>query len=131
LNGGWVLTGALADRFDEISRAFDGFFFGRFDVRVDGGLEAFRAGRGFKVIELNGVTSEATHIYHPGTPLLDAYRVLMRQWRIAFEIGAENRRRGWAPTRLRTLIGLTLEYRRAARAHLDPHDNWRKHVNAG
>ena len=49
-------------------------------------------GHGFKILELNGVTSEATHIYHPGTPLTTAYRVLMQQWRIAFEIGEENHR---------------------------------------
>ena len=72
----------------------------------DGDVEAFRAGNGFKIIELNGVTSEATHIYHPGTPLMTAYRVLMRQWRIAFDIGAENRRGGVAPTPLRKLAEL-------------------------
>ena len=118
LDGGWVLTQALEERFDAIARGFDGFYFGRFDVRVDGGVESFRAGRGFKIIELNGVTSEATHIYHPGTPLIGAYRVLMAQWRIAFEIGAENRRRGAAPTPARKLVELVREYRYTARAHL-------------
>jgi len=118
LDGGWVLTQALEERFDAIARGFDGFYFGRFDVRVDGGAEAFRAGHGFKIIELNGVTSEATHIYNPGTPLMRAYRVLMAQWRIAFEIGAENRRRGVAPTPARKLVELVREYRRTARAHL-------------
>jgi hypothetical protein len=119
LNGAWVLTPALEERFDAIARAFRGFYFGRFDVRVYGGLEKFRAGGGFKVIELNGVTSEATHIYNPGTPLTTAYQVLMRQWRIAFEIAAENRRLGFVPARLRALIGLTSEYRSIARQHLD------------
>ncbi len=118
LDGAWVLTPALEERFDAIARGFDGFYFGRFDVRVDGGIEAFRNGRGFKIIELNGVTSEATHIYHPGTPLTRAYRVLMTQWRIAFEIAAENRRRGITPTSGRTLIRLTREYMRTARGHL-------------
>ena len=98
LDGRWVLTRALEERFDAIAQGFDGFYFGRFDVRVGGGLESFRAGHGFKIIELNGVTSEATHIYHPGTPLMMAYRVLMRQWQIAFDIGAENRRSGVPPT---------------------------------
>ena len=44
-------------------------------------------GRNMKILELNGVTSEATHIYDPKFSLLDAYRVLFQQWRIAFEIG--------------------------------------------
>jgi len=123
LDGGRVLTRALEERFDTIARGFDGFYFGRFDIRVDGGAESFRAGRGFKIIELNGVTSEATHIYHPGTPLLRAYRVLMTQWRIAFEIGAENRRSGVDPTPLRKLVELVSEYRRTARQHLGEWQN--------
>jgi hypothetical protein len=118
LDGGWVLTPALEERFDSIARGFDGFYFGRFDVRVDAGIEAFRAGRGFKIIELNGVTSEATHIYHPGTRLMTAYRVLFQQWRIAFDIGAENHRRGVASTPLRTLVQLTRAYARTSRRHL-------------
>jgi hypothetical protein len=121
LDGSWVLTPELEERFDTISRGFSGFYFGRFDVRVHGGIEAFRAGRGFKIIELNGVTSEATHIYHPGTPLMMAYRVLMRQWRIAFEIGAENRRGGVPPTSPFRLVRLTREYARTSRFHLREH----------
>jgi hypothetical protein len=123
LDGGWVVSPALEERFEEIARGFDGFYFGRFDVRVDGGLEAFRSGRGFKIIELNGVTSEATHVYHPGTPLMTAYAVLMRQWRIAFEIGAENRRLGDTSTSLRQLFRLTREYTRTARHHLRERPN--------
>lgn len=118
LDGSGLLTPALTERFDAIAKCFEGFFFGRFDVRATGGKDQFRAGEGFKILELNGVTSEATHIYHPGTPLVQAYGVLMEQWRIAFEIGAENRMRGVVPTPLRRLCALALEYRRTARAHL-------------
>ena len=121
LDGGWVLTPELEERFDVISRDFDGFYFGRFDVRVHAGIDAFRAGFGFKIIELNGVTSEATHIYHPGTPLMMAYRVLMRQWRIAFDIGAENRRGGVPSTSPFRLVRLTREYARTSRFHLQEH----------
>jgi pimeloyl-ACP methyl ester carboxylesterase/membrane protein DedA with SNARE-associated domain len=118
LDGRGMLTPALEERFDTIARGFTGFYFGRFDVRAADGIQAFREGYGFKIIELNGVTSEATHIYHPGTPLTAAYRVLMEQWRLAFEIGAENRRRGVDPTPVRVLVELTREYRQTARAHL-------------
>jgi len=118
LDGAWALTPDLEERVDSISRDFDGFYFGRFDVRVHGGIDAFRAGSGFKIIELNGVTSEATHIYDPETPLMRAYAVLMSQWRLAFEIGAQNQRRGAAPTSMGELLKLVAEYRRTARGHL-------------
>ena len=48
LDGDWVRSKALEARFDTIARGFEGFFFGRFDVRLeghgDGGIEAFRVG---------------------------------------------------------------------------------------
>jgi hypothetical protein len=47
-----------------------------------------------------------------------AYRVLMRQWRIAFDIGAENRRGGVHPTSPFRLLRLTREYARTSRLHL-------------
>jgi membrane protein DedA with SNARE-associated domain len=117
LDGGWAKTTELEGAFDEISRGFAGFYFGRFDVCAPS-VDEFKQGRGFKIIELNGVTSEATHIYDPRNSLLAAYRVLFEQWRVAFEIGAENRRRGVSPTPLRALARLLAEYRESARHHL-------------
>jgi membrane protein DedA with SNARE-associated domain len=92
-DGTHLMTPQLERSIDAIARAFDGFFFGRFDIRYSN-VEAFAAGRDFKIVELNGLTSESTNIYDPGWSLLDAYRVLIDQWRLAFEIGAANRRGG-------------------------------------
>ncbi len=116
LDGSWVNTESLEDTFDQISRGFDGFYFGRFDVRTPA-VEEFKQGRNFKVIELNGVTSEATHIYDPKNSLSTAYKTLCSQWRIAFEIGAQNLKRGARATPIRTLARLIVKYRRHARSH--------------
>jgi membrane protein DedA with SNARE-associated domain len=96
-DGGRFRTTELEQAIDAICRSIDGFYFGRFDIRYSS-LADFLAGRNFKIIELNGVTSESTNIYDPCSSLLDAYQILFAQWRIAFEIGAENRRRGSSPT---------------------------------
>lgn len=96
-DGGALATPELTAAVDRLSRGVPGFFFGRYDLRAPT-LDDFRAGRHFKVIELNGVTSEATSIYAPGASLLAGYRTLFRQWRLAFEIGAANVRRGARPT---------------------------------
>ncbi|MCI0349229.1 MAG: hypothetical protein L0Z53_07385, partial [Acidobacteriales bacterium] len=111
LDGSWVRTEALEAAIDRISKMYDGFCFGRYDIRTPC-VEDFKQGRNFKVVELNGVTSEATHIYDPKNSLLKAYQVLFAQWRIAFEIGAQNRQRSARPTPLRTLAGLLLEFKR-------------------
>ena len=71
----------------------------RVDIRVPT-VEDFRAGENLQVIELNGVTSEATHIYDPNYSVLQAYRTLFRQWRILFEISAEQRAAGVKPAGL-------------------------------
>ena len=110
LDGAWVKTEMLEDAIDRISKTYDGFYFGRFDIRTPS-IEDFRQGRNFKVLELNGVTSEATHIYDPTNSLFTAYKVLFSQWRIAFEIGAQNRKRRVEPTSLWALAGLLLEFR--------------------
>jgi len=115
LDGRWVLTPALEDAIDRISRAAEGFYFGRYDVRAES-IEAFREGR-FKVLELNGVTSEATHIYDPRFGIVEAYRALFEQWRIAFEIGAINREAGVATTSLIGLLRRFRLYRGLAVAH--------------
>ena len=73
-----------------------GFCFGRFDVRYADEGE-FKAGRGFSVVEANGLLSESTDIYDPTNGYWSAQRTLRRQWRLAFEIGAAQRRRGVRP----------------------------------
>jgi membrane protein DedA with SNARE-associated domain len=118
-DGRALATPALARRVDEIAKSFPGFYFGRFDLRAPS-LEAFQAGRELAVLEVNGVTSEATHIYEPGASLREAYRTLFAQWRHCFEIGAANARRGARPAPVRELLGLLHERRRLRlRAHLD------------
>jgi membrane protein DedA with SNARE-associated domain len=113
-----LATEALARRIDAIAKSFPGFHFGRFDLRAPS-RASFQAGRDLRVLEVNGVTSEATHIYEPGASLLEAYRTLFAQWRLCFEIGAANAARGARPTPLADLLRLVHERRRhRARASL-------------
>jgi len=76
---------------------------------------AFRAGRGFVVIEVNGATSESTNLYDPNWPVWRAYAVLFRQWALAFRIGAANRARGHLPLGVVALLRLLRTYYRDRR----------------
>ena len=102
LNGERLRTPELEATVDRIARAHPGFYFGRFDIRAES-IIAFQQGR-FDVIELNGVSAEPTHIYDPTVTLWGAYRTLFHHWRVAFAIGAANRKRGFAPTSLAVLV---------------------------
>lgn len=114
-DGSRLRTAALEEAVDTISRRVPGFWFGRYDVRTPS-VEAFQSGE-FTVIELNGATSEATSIYDPQNGLFAAYRILARQWRLLFEIGARNRAAGVRPSRLKELLALLGRHREAKRTH--------------
>jgi membrane protein DedA with SNARE-associated domain len=89
-NGAHLCTPELERAIDGVARKFDGFCFGRFDVRYTD-VGKFRAGEDFTIIELNGVTSESTNIYDPSWSLWRAYGTLLRQWDLVFRIGSLNR----------------------------------------
>jgi hypothetical protein len=115
-DGRAYVTEAMTDRFDRIAREIPEFYFGRFDVRFRS-IEDLRRGEGFKIIEYNGAGSEATHIWDRNARLLSAWRTLLGHGRLAFEIGARNRDRGFRPTPLRTLIRLWRTEKRLMRLY--------------
>jgi hypothetical protein len=101
-DGGHLWSEELERRIDILARRLPEFYYGRFDIRYENEQD-FRGGRNFKIVELNGSSSEATSIYDARNWLRSAYRTLFRQWRLVFEIAADNRARGVAPSNLRTL----------------------------
>jgi membrane protein DedA with SNARE-associated domain len=111
LDGGRLYSAEMERQIDKISQSVPGFFVGRYDVRY-ASEDALRAGRDFQIIELNGVSSEATSIYDPANSLWSAYRTLFRQWEIIFAIAAENRNLGLRPTVLKTIWENWTRYQR-------------------
>lgn len=107
LDGGWIITPELETKINQICRGIEGFYFGRFDIRC-ASFEDLMRGENFRIIELNGVTSESTNIYDPRYSLMDAYRILFRQWSLAFEIANENYGLGAKPSSVRDLLWLAL-----------------------
>ena len=89
-------TPELEQAMNAICSAYDGFDFGRFDVRVPS-AEALRRGEGLRVLEVNGVTSEATHMYDPRYGFFAAHAILRRQWRMAFVLVEDRIRAGAEP----------------------------------
>jgi hypothetical protein len=102
-NGQHEITPALTACIDRIAHAIPDFHFGRFDLRF-ASIPALREGKDFRIIEVNGVGSEATHIWDPNTTLREAYAVQFAHYRAAFEVGRANRARGHRPTGLLDLL---------------------------
>jgi hypothetical protein len=110
-NGASDITPALTARIDEVARAMPDFHFGRIDVRFRS-LADLRDGRDFAIIEINGVGSEATHIWDPDTSLREVFAAQFHHYGTAFEIGREMRRRGARPSGALTMLRDWLNQRR-------------------
>lgn len=99
LDGASLITPELSAAIDTIANRAPGFYFGRFDIRYTN-EEAFKAGREFRIVELNGLLSESTNIYDPGMSFFRAQAILRRQWRHAYRIGHMIRKSGATPPKL-------------------------------
>jgi hypothetical protein len=115
-NGSGLVTPALTDAIERLVRSIPEFYFGRIDVRFDS-ITSLRRGIGFQVIEINGVGSEATHIWDPSTKLLDAWRTQFFHYGAAFRIGAANRRRGFSSSGVRAMYRDWMNQRRLMTAY--------------
>ncbi|GAB0113419.1 hypothetical protein AcidC75_09430 [Acidisoma sp. C75] len=104
-NGAKLVTPELAERIEAIARSIPDFHFGRFDIRYESAA-ALMAGEGFRIIEVNGVGSEATHIWDPQTTLREAYAAQFFHYGAAFQIAAANRALGHKATGFFKLLGL-------------------------
>ena len=104
-NGEAEITSSLTRRIDEICRSMRDFHFGRIDLRFSN-VSDLRRGENFQIIEVNGVGSEATHIWDPRTRLVDAYRAQFQHYGLAFKIGRMMRRIGHRPTSILQLSRL-------------------------
>lgn len=102
-DGAQYISKEMISFFDTIARQIPEFYFGRIDVRVPD-IKSLETGEGLKIIEVNGATSEATHIWDSKTTLKKAYKDQMYQYKKLFEIGSKNRKRGFKPDSLPTLL---------------------------
>ncbi len=92
LNCNHLINDKLNSSFDAISKQVNGFYFGRYDLRC-ASIEDLENGN-IKIMELNGCGAEPAHIYHPGSSLLTAIKVLITHWRNLYRVSKENHERG-------------------------------------
>jgi membrane protein DedA with SNARE-associated domain/pimeloyl-ACP methyl ester carboxylesterase len=96
LDADHLRTDRLEARFNQFCPNIDGYYLGRFDLKVPDET-ALKDGRDISLIELNLLTSEPTHMYDPKYSVFYAWKVLFRHWKVAFEIGDELRANGTPP----------------------------------
>lgn len=110
-----LITPALEDAVDALSRSMTGFHYGRFDVKF-ASVEALRQGR-FTILEVNGAGAEAIQFWDPKYAFLDTFRGVFAKQRDLFALGAEMRRRGHRPIGWRALVRAHLRQRRLIKSY--------------
>ncbi len=93
LSGMHLLNDQLVNVFDDVASGIDGFYFGRFDLKVKS-VEDLYKGENIKILELNGVTSEPAHIYDPSYSLFRAYKETAENMMMMYRVSKANIKQG-------------------------------------
>lgn len=112
-NGNQYITEKMRERFDEITKEIPEFYFGRIDVRFKS-MEDLETGDNMRILEINGATGEVTHVWDSKNTLWSAYKDLAHQYKLLYQIGAKNRKRGFKPDSLWSLLKEYRDYKRLA-----------------
>lgn len=92
-NANEFINDNLNEVFNKISLEIEGFYYGRFDLKVPS-LHDLYTGRNIKIFELNGVSSEVAHVYDPNYKLMRAYRDIARHMKYIYLIARKNHEQG-------------------------------------
>ena len=83
----------LLNVFDNISHYTDKFYYGRYDVKCNS-IEDLKKGKNFSILEFNGSGAEPNHIYDAGITIWQAYKEILKHWKILYQISKHNHRNG-------------------------------------
>ncbi|MGH1372677.1 MAG: D-alanine--D-alanine ligase [Cellvibrionaceae bacterium] len=98
-----AVTSMLTNRIDQLMKQIPEFYYGRLDIKFRD-LDSLKEGKNIEIVEINCASSESLHIWDRRATLSDALKSLLFQYRTLFLLGAENRRRGYHPPKLTTLL---------------------------
>lgn len=95
INGNHLINDTLTGVFDKLNQQTSGWYYGRMDLKYNTFSELLE-GKNFKVLEINGIISEPTHIYdpeHPDAGYFKCIETIKDHWEIIDQIALINKRR--------------------------------------
>ena len=92
IDGNHLISPILTKLFDAIGKEIEGWNYGRIDIKYNT-FEELLQGENFKIIEINGIISEPTHIYDAskGT-YFKALKAIKDHWNLIYKIGVKNKK---------------------------------------
>lgn len=92
-NGNEYITNELGKSLDHFFDGVSGYHYGRLDVKFKD-IDTLMQGKDYQILEMNGASSEATHIWDSRTSFTEAIKTLLNQYKVLFEIGNLQRQAG-------------------------------------
>ncbi len=93
LNGNHLITKELEQTFDKINQEIKGWYFGRLDIKYQSFEDLLQAKK-FKILEINGIIAEPTHIYDASAKnasYLKAIKEIKANWEVITKIANLNK----------------------------------------
>lgn len=84
---------SLVKILDDISISINDFFYGRYDIMCSS-IEEMKQGKNFVILEYNGCGAEPNHFYDTGYTLINAWREILKHWKVLFRISKLNNASG-------------------------------------
>ncbi len=90
INGNHLISKKLEITFDRLSKEIDGWYYGRVDLKYNS-FEQLENGSDFKILEINGIIAEPTHIYDSENfTYFNALKAIRKHWKYLFNISITN-----------------------------------------
>lgn len=90
VNGNNLITDKLKKTFDNLSLSINGWYYGRVDIKYNT-MEELESGKNFKIIEINGIIAEPTHIYDcDKNSFFKALKTIRKHWKYLYQIAYIN-----------------------------------------
>lgn len=94
INGNHLIDSEIESTLDQLNKQINGWFYGRLDIKYNN-FEEIKKGENFKILEINGIIAEPTHMYDPtsGTTFFDAIKIIKKHWKIIDKIAVVNHKK--------------------------------------
>tara|TARA_R110001583_G_scaffold2879_1_gene19851 strand:- start:816 stop:1868 length:1053 start_codon:yes stop_codon:yes gene_type:complete len=113
INGNHLINNELEKLLNKINLNIEGWNYGRIDIKYNR-FEELLEEKNFKILEINGVISEPTHIYDSSKgSYFGALKSIKNHWKIIYKIGIKNNEINHVEfTNLRYLINVYFRYKK-------------------
>ena len=113
IDGNHLINSELECLLDNLNTEFKGWNYGRIDLKYNT-FEELKNGENFKIIEVNGIISEPTHIYDASKgSYFKALKSIKNHWKLIYIIGVKNKKLNKASyTNLSYLIAVYYRYKK-------------------